>query len=84
MTSRFPTTAEFAAFPPPNYVDPVTKFPLGLAVVVPMTVIVIAFISCRFYCRTVLIRTLGWDDWSMLTAAVSGVGASSRDSKAKL
>jgi len=74
MTSRFPTAAEFAAFPPPNYVDPVTKFPLALGIVIPMTVIVIAFISCRFYCRTVLIRTLGWDDWSMLTAAVSGAG----------
>ncbi|KAL7777961.1 hypothetical protein CFE70_004635 [Pyrenophora teres f. teres 0-1] len=74
MTSRFPTAAEFAAFPPPNYVDPVTKFPLALAIVIPMTVIVVGFISCRFYCRTVLIRTLGWDDWSMLMAAVSGAG----------
>ncbi|KAE8864144.1 hypothetical protein PTNB29_04108 [Pyrenophora teres f. teres] len=75
MTSRFPTAAEFAAFPPPNYVDPVTKFPLALAIVIPMTVIVVGFISCRFYCRTVLIRTLGWDDWSMLMAAIMCVAS---------
>lgn len=71
MTSRFPTTAEFLSFPEPNYVDPITRRPLALAVVIPMTVLVTAFISCRFYCRTVLIRTLGWDDWTMLAAAVS-------------
>jgi hypothetical protein len=73
MTSRFPTPAEFASFPPPNYVDPTTKLPLALSVVVPMTVIVIGFISCRFYCRTVLVNTLGWDDWTMLVAAVSSL-----------
>jgi hypothetical protein len=36
-----------------------------------MTVVVIAFISCRFYSRTVLTKTLGWDDGIMLLAAVS-------------
>jgi hypothetical protein len=71
MTSRFPTTAEFLSFPAPNYVDPVTRYTLALAVVIPMTVLVIGFISCRFYCRTVLVRTLGLDDWIMLAAAVS-------------
>jgi hypothetical protein len=73
MTSRFPTPAEFASFPPPNYDDPATKLPLALSVVIPMTVLVVAFISCRFYCRTVLVNTLGWDDWTMLVAAVSSV-----------
>jgi hypothetical protein len=71
MTSRFPTAAEFLSFPKPNYVDPETRYPLALAVVIPMTVIVIASISCRFYSRTVLIYTLGWDDWTMFLAAVS-------------
>lgn len=71
MTSRFPTPAEFALFPPPNYDDPETRRPLALALVLPMTVLVIAFISGRFYSRTVLVRTLGWDDWFMLAAAVS-------------
>lgn len=45
-----------------------------MAVVIPMTVLVIFFISCRFYSRTVLIRTLGWDDWTMFVAAVSLAG----------
>lgn len=36
-----------------------------------MTVVVVAFISCRFYSRTVLTKTLGWDDGIMLLAAVS-------------
>jgi hypothetical protein len=71
MTSRFPTAAEFLSFPKPNYVDPSTRLPLALAVVIPMTVLVIVAISCRFYSRTVLIYTLGWDDWTMFVAAVS-------------
>ncbi|KAF2852107.1 hypothetical protein T440DRAFT_393792 [Plenodomus tracheiphilus IPT5] len=73
MTSRFPTAAEFASFPPPNYVDPITRRPLALGVLIPMTVLVITSISCRFYSRTVLVRTLGWDDWVMLLAAILSV-----------
>jgi hypothetical protein len=71
MTSRFPTPAEFLSFPKPNYVDPETRLPLALAVVIPMTVLVVSFISCRFYSRTIIISTLGWDDWIMFAAAVS-------------
>jgi hypothetical protein len=71
MTSRFPTAEEFLSFPAANYVDPETRRPLALAVVIPMTVLVVFFISCRFYSRTVLIYTLGWDDWTMFAAAVS-------------
>ncbi|CAN9098189.1 unnamed protein product [Alternaria alternata] len=75
MTSRFPTPEEFASFPPPNYVDPVNQLPLAMAVLIPMTVLVIGFVSCRFYCRTVLVNTLGWDDWAMMVAAVMSVGS---------
>jgi hypothetical protein len=71
MTSRFPTPAEFLSFPKPNYVDPETRLPLALAVVIPMTLLVVSFISCRFYSRTIIIYTLGWDDWTMFAAAVS-------------
>lgn len=71
MTSRFPTAAELLSFPAPNYVDPTTRRPLAIGIVTPMTVLVIAFISCRFYSRTVLTKTLGWDDGIMLLAAVS-------------
>ena len=71
MTSRFPTAAEIQSFPLPNYVDPATRRPLAIGLITPMTVVVIAFISCRFYSRTVLTKTLGWDDGIMLLAAVS-------------
>lgn len=72
MTSRFPTAAEFASFPPPNYIDPETRLPLALAICIPMSVLVTVAISARFYSRTVLVRALGLDDWIMLLAAVSG------------
>jgi hypothetical protein len=71
MTSRFPTAAEIQSFPLPNYADPATRRPLAIGLITPMTVVVIAFISCRFYSRTVLTKTLGWDDGIMLLAAVS-------------
>lgn len=67
------------SFPEPNYVDPETRRPLALAVVIPMTVLVTVFISCRFYCRTVLTRTLGWDDWIMLAAAVRMTSTGERE-----
>lgn len=43
-----------------------------------MSVLVVAFISCRFYCRTILTKTLGWDDGVMLMAAVSSTTRSNR------
>jgi hypothetical protein len=81
MTSRFPTPAEFLSFPKPNYVDPETRLPLALAVVIPMTVLVSSFISCRFYSRTIIISTLGWDDWIMFAAAVSLLLTSAKPKK---
>ncbi|KAJ6194169.1 hypothetical protein J3E72DRAFT_397492 [Bipolaris maydis] len=75
MTSRFPTAQEFASFPPPNYVDPITHLPMALGVVIPMTVLVAVFMSCRLYCRTVLVKTLGWDDGLMSIAALLCIGS---------
>lgn len=71
MTSRYPTAEEFASWPPPNYIDPETRQPLAMAICIPMSVLVTTFISFRFYSRTVIIHTLGLDDWIMLLAAVS-------------
>lgn len=73
MTARFPTAQEFASFPEPNYVDPTTRFPLALGVAVPTAGLVAVFMSCRLYCRTVLVKTLGWDDGMMTVAAVSRI-----------
>ncbi|KAH6633208.1 hypothetical protein C7974DRAFT_167617 [Boeremia exigua] len=74
MTSRFPTAAEILSFPAPNYVDPTTRRPLAIGILTPMTFIVVTFISCRFYSRTILTKTLGWDDGIMLLAAITSVG----------
>jgi hypothetical protein len=71
MTSRFPTAVEIASWPLPNYVDPPTQRPAALAAGIAMIVLVVGFVSCRFYSRTVLIPALGLDDWTMLFAAVS-------------
>jgi hypothetical protein len=71
MTSRFPTPQEFAAFPPPNYVDPGTKTVQILGILIPMTVLVIIFILARIWSRTVIVLAIGLDDWLMLVAAVS-------------
>lgn len=71
MTSRFPTLAEMAVWPKPNYIDPETKQPLALGINVVMSSVIVAFVSCRFYSRTRLVKALGLDDWIMLSAAVS-------------
>lgn len=71
MTSRFPTPAEFASFPEPNYVNPITRQPLVVGVMVPLSVLVIVFMFCRLYSRTILVNAIGWDDWIMMLAGVS-------------
>lgn len=70
MTSKFPTPADIQAWPPLNSVDPDNQLSLALAVNIPVAALVITFISARFYSRTVVLYTLGWDDWVMLVAAV--------------
>jgi hypothetical protein len=68
--STFPTIEDILKWPAPNYVDPVTRRPLVLAVEIPLTVLTILFTAGRFYSRTVLVKALGWDDWFMLAATV--------------
>jgi hypothetical protein len=58
------------AWPLPNYVDPETRTSLVLGVEIPLTIVTIIFVACRFYSRTVIVRALGWDDWLMLAAVV--------------
>jgi hypothetical protein len=68
--STFPTLADIAKWPAPNYVDPVTRRSLVLGVEIPLTILTIMFTACRFYSRTVVVKALGWDDWFMLAATV--------------
>jgi hypothetical protein len=70
MTSRFPTAQELASFPDPNYVDPTTRQPLLIGITTTMSLLVIVFLACRIYSRTVLVYAVGWDDWIMLSAGV--------------
>ncbi|KAH8691763.1 hypothetical protein GQ44DRAFT_719929 [Phaeosphaeriaceae sp. PMI808] len=67
--------AEFASWPTPNYVNPETRRPLALAVVIPMTALVVTFMSCRLYSRTVIIYTLGWGDSVMFLASLLSVSS---------
>jgi hypothetical protein len=68
--STFPTLADIAKWPLPNYVDPQTRRPLVLGVEIPLTILTILFTAGRFYSRTVIVKALGWDDWFMLAATV--------------
>jgi hypothetical protein len=68
--ATFPTLADIAEWPAPNYVDPITRRPLVLGVEIPLTVLTILFTAGRFYSRTVIVKALGWDDWFMLAATV--------------
>ncbi|KAF2646758.1 hypothetical protein P280DRAFT_416305 [Massarina eburnea CBS 473.64] len=73
MTARFPTAMEIASWPDPNYVDPPTRRPLALGINITMTVIVVVFVMCRYFSRTVLVPALGLDDWTMLLASICAV-----------
>jgi hypothetical protein len=68
--ATFPTSADIIKWPAPNYVDPITRRPLVLAVEIPLTFLTIVFTAGRFYSRTVIVKALGWDDWFMLAATV--------------
>ncbi|PSN71300.1 hypothetical protein BS50DRAFT_584806 [Corynespora cassiicola Philippines] len=70
---RVPTPEEVAAWPAPNYVNPITRRPLVLGVDIPLIFLVALVVSARFYSRTVIIRALGTDDWFMLAAGVFAI-----------
>jgi hypothetical protein len=57
--SMVPTVEEILAWPAPNYVDPETKQSLVLGVQIPLMVLVVVFVSMRFYSRIFLVRALG-------------------------
>lgn len=59
-------------WPEPNYDNPVIRTPIPalIAVVVLLTGISFTIVSLRVYCRWVLLRSFGSDDWLMLIALV--------------
>ncbi|ORY08050.1 hypothetical protein BCR34DRAFT_488998 [Clohesyomyces aquaticus] len=68
--ATLPTSEDIMKWPLPNYVNPQTRRPLVQGVEIPVTVLPILFVACRFYSRTVIVRALGWDDWLMLIATI--------------
>lgn len=49
MWTQLPSPEEMAAWPPPNYVDPVTRRPLVLGVEIPLLLLVVLFNYMRFH-----------------------------------
>ncbi|KAF2665236.1 hypothetical protein BT63DRAFT_87991 [Microthyrium microscopicum] len=62
------------SFPPPNYTNPVTRGPAILYVNGVLLVICTIFVLLRFYSRTFIKRSLGWDDLSLLLGYIFAVG----------
>ena len=49
MWTQLPAPEEMAAWPPPNYVDPITRRPLVLGVEIPLLIMVVLFNYMRFH-----------------------------------
>jgi type IV secretory pathway VirB3-like protein len=64
------TPEEMAAWPKPNFVDPVTRAPIVTGLTISTMVLVTVFTAMRFYGKGILRSALGLDDWMMLVAAV--------------
>jgi hypothetical protein len=56
-------------FPKPPEGD-VTRGPSILAVLNTTTIIALFFIATRLYTRIVVVRTVGWDDYTLVAAGV--------------
>jgi hypothetical protein len=65
-----PTPEEIAAWPAPNYVNPNTRVPEFVAVLVCGLALMLPFIVGRIYIRMKVRRQFGTDDWIILAAAV--------------
>ncbi|KAF2086338.1 hypothetical protein K490DRAFT_15581, partial [Saccharata proteae CBS 121410] len=68
------TPAYVATWPKPNYDNPETTVDVLLGVEIPITALMVAFISIRCYSRIVIKRAFGQDDWWMVAAAVVSLG----------
>ncbi|KAF2650645.1 hypothetical protein K491DRAFT_125383 [Lophiostoma macrostomum CBS 122681] len=64
------TPEEMAAWPEPNFVDPVTRAPIVIGLTASTMILVVIFTAMRFYGKGVLRTALGLDDWMMLVAGI--------------
>ncbi|SPQ24075.1 99404ebe-6efa-41a3-8013-c4e2c356624f [Thermothielavioides terrestris] len=71
---RFPPPEAVASWPPPNYVDPQTRGPALIIVVIALFSVVLVCLSLRLYVRLGIMNKSGLDDWLMVVAAILGLG----------
>jgi len=65
-----PPVSVFAAWPLPNYEDPVTRSKAVLITSCTLGSIMLAVVGARIWARAVIQRNSGVDDWIMLAAMV--------------
>ena len=59
-----------ASWPTPNYINPETRGPALIIVVILALSIGVICLGLRLYIRTRILRNLDWDDWLMVAGAV--------------
>ncbi|KAI4637614.1 uncharacterized protein J4E88_002084 [Alternaria novae-zelandiae] len=69
-----PPVSVFAAWPLPNYEDPVTRSKAVLITSCTLGSIMLAVVGARIWARAVIQRNSGVDDWIMLAAMIPTIG----------
>jgi len=71
---RNPPPDVVASWPAPNYTNPETRGPALIIVDLLAVSISTICLGLRLYVRARIVRSVGWDDWLMVGAALFGVG----------
>ncbi|KAB8737498.1 hypothetical protein FH972_026457 [Carpinus fangiana] len=69
-----PPLSVIVGWPPPNHVDPETRGPALLILIILLGVLAVITVAARFYCRLFLTKNAGADDWMLLAAMVPTIG----------
>ncbi len=70
VNMRRPPPEVLASWPKPNYIDPETRGPALIIVVVLALSISVICLGLRLYVRARIQRNIHWDDWLMIAGAV--------------
>lgn len=70
---RFPPPDVIASWPRPNHVNPETRGPALIIVVLILLSVVFVCLGLRLYVRLRIINKSEWDDWLMVPAAVGAL-----------
>jgi hypothetical protein len=82
MSSMSPTQlADTPAIPPPpgvtpNFIDPISRSPMGIGVSCMIIFLMIFFFVLRIYSRIFIQKHLTWDDWTCTLALLCTLGSS--------